>query len=146
MKIADFGFAAPSDGRDGKGILETYLGTLNYMAPEIHLQQPYDGRCVDVFAAGVILFMMVSAHQPFDTAEPQDPYYRCVAATRCDIFWRVHSKNKESGEEFYSESLKNLIQAMLQLDASHRPTIPEIFGHPWMQGPIPTEAEVIQEF
>jgi len=62
LKIADFGFAAPIEGKDGKGNLETYLGTMNYMAPEIHLKLPYDGRQVDIFAAGVILFMMVSAH------------------------------------------------------------------------------------
>jgi serine/threonine protein kinase len=99
-----------------------------------------------VFAAAVILFMMVSAHQPFDTAEPKDPYYRCLAANRCDIFWRVHSKNKENGEAYYSNELKNLIQGMLSLDANQRPTIAEIAGHPWMQLPVPTEEEIINEF
>lgn len=38
LKIADFGFAAPVEGRDGSGALHTKLGTLNYMAPEIHLK------------------------------------------------------------------------------------------------------------
>ena len=38
IKIADFGFAAPIEGRDGKGYLKTKLGTMNYMAPEIHLK------------------------------------------------------------------------------------------------------------
>lgn len=37
LKIADFGFAGPIEGRDGSGNLTTKLGTLNYMAPEIHL-------------------------------------------------------------------------------------------------------------
>lgn len=37
LKIADFGFAGPIQGRDGRGFLYTKLGTLNYMAPEIHL-------------------------------------------------------------------------------------------------------------
>lgn len=41
LKIADFGFAAPVEGKDGSGNLFTKLGTLNYMAPEIHLKQPY---------------------------------------------------------------------------------------------------------
>jgi 5'-AMP-activated protein kinase catalytic alpha subunit len=36
IKIADFGFAAPVEGRTGTGYLHTYLGTKNYMAPEIH--------------------------------------------------------------------------------------------------------------
>ena len=60
IKIADFGFAGPIDGRDGEGNLTTKLGTMNYMAPEIHLNQPYDGQKVDVFAAAIILFVMVT--------------------------------------------------------------------------------------
>ena len=43
LKIADFGFAAPAWGRDGKGYLTTQLGTASYMAPEIHLAKPYTG-------------------------------------------------------------------------------------------------------
>jgi len=35
LKIADFGFAAPLEGRDGSHKLRTVLGTLGYMAPEI---------------------------------------------------------------------------------------------------------------
>ena len=37
IKIADFGFAAPTAGRDGSGTLQTVLGTMSYMAPELHL-------------------------------------------------------------------------------------------------------------
>lgn len=68
LKIADFGFAAPVEGRDGSGYLVSKLGTLNYMAPEIHLKQPYQGRSVDLFAAAIILFIMVAQHPPFTTA------------------------------------------------------------------------------
>jgi serine/threonine protein kinase len=68
LKIADFGFAAPVEGKDGSGNLTTKLGTMNYMAPEIHLRQPYQGRSVDLFAAGIILFIMVAAHPPFTYA------------------------------------------------------------------------------
>lgn len=39
VKIADFGFAAPVEGRTGTGYLYTYLGTQNYMAPEIHARR-----------------------------------------------------------------------------------------------------------
>jgi serine/threonine protein kinase len=146
LKIADFGFAAPVEGKDGSGNLTTKLGTLNYMAPEIHLKQPYQGRSVDLFAAAIILFIMVSAHPPFTTAEPQDPFYRCIAASRADIFWRTHCKSKENGEKFFSEEFKDIVQAMLQLDPAHRPSIPEVLAHPWMQGPVPSYEEVLAEF
>lgn len=98
LKIADFGFAAPIEGRDGSGVLHTKLGTLNYMAPEIHLKQPYSGTSVDLFAAAIILFIMVAQHPPFTTAQPSDPFYRCLASNRADIFWKTHSKNKPGGD------------------------------------------------
>ena len=41
LKIADFGFAAPIEGRTGTGELLTKLGTESYMAPEIHQKVPY---------------------------------------------------------------------------------------------------------
>jgi len=38
LKIADLGFSGPLEGRDGKGYLTTRLGTISYMAPEIHFK------------------------------------------------------------------------------------------------------------
>ena len=58
LKIADFGFAAPLSGRDGSGFQKTKLGTESYMAPEIHMKKPYSGASVDLFACGIILFIM----------------------------------------------------------------------------------------
>lgn len=132
LKIADFGFAAPVEGKDGSGNLTTKLGTLNYMAPEIHLKQPYQGKSVDLFAAAIILFIMVSQHPPFTTAQPQDPFYRCLAASRADIFWKTHCKSKSNGDAFFSEDFKDIVQAMMQLDPAHRPSILEVEAHPWM--------------
>ena len=70
VKIIDFGLAAPVQGRDGSGYLKTALGTFGYMAPEIHLGRKYKGEQVDVFALGVILFVMFSKHPPFNAATP----------------------------------------------------------------------------
>jgi serine/threonine protein kinase len=42
IKIADFGYAGAVNGRQGNGYSYTKLGTLNYMAPEILLNQPYN--------------------------------------------------------------------------------------------------------
>jgi len=41
-------------------MLHTQLGTHSYMAPEIHLGKPYKGEHVDLFAAGIILFIMLT--------------------------------------------------------------------------------------
>ena len=60
LKISDFGFSAPLSGRDGSGMLSTQLGTVSYMAPELHLGKDYDGARVDIFAAGIILFTILT--------------------------------------------------------------------------------------
>ena len=42
------------------------VGTKNYMAPELLEKRPYRGTCVDIFAAGVDLFIMATGAWPFD--------------------------------------------------------------------------------
>lgn len=141
LKIADFGFAAPIMGRDGSGALKTKLGTESYMAPEIHMRKPYNGASVDLFATGIILFIMVTQHPPFTRAEPTDPFYRLLCANRADLFWKAHSKNKPAG--FFSEEFKNLITAMLAFDPSHRLSLADIKAHPWVSNPNVAKLEEI---
>ena len=64
-KIIDFGFAALLKDKYGDRVINDHLGTLLYMAPELHLRQPYDSKAVDIFALGVVLFTMIAGHQPF---------------------------------------------------------------------------------
>ena len=104
LKIADFGFATKLSET-----LTKKAGTACYMAPEIHLKQPYEGTSVDVFSTGVILFMLVAAHSPFTTAEKTDNLYKLLACNRADLFWKLVCKNKPSGESFFSEDFKELI-------------------------------------
>ena len=45
------------------------------MAPELFSQSGYDGKAIDLFACGVILFSMVIGRPPFKMAQASDPYY-----------------------------------------------------------------------
>jgi serine/threonine protein kinase len=45
--------------------LRTALGTQGYMAPEVVHKAEYEGPPVDIFACGVMLFMMVTGKPPF---------------------------------------------------------------------------------
>ena len=72
LKISDFGFCAPLAGRDESGMLDTILGTLSYMAPEIHLGKRYEGAKIDIFAAGIILFTTIAQRPPFHAAKKGD--------------------------------------------------------------------------
>ena len=65
IKIADFGFAIPIEGRNSDGLIKTTLGTPGYMAPEIVEKRHYDGEKAEIFALGTILFAMRSKKMPF---------------------------------------------------------------------------------
>ena len=65
-------------GDKGNGILRTILGTQGYMAPEIVEKQPYQGMQVDLFSAGVILYIMRTSSPPFVNAT--DKYYKILRA------------------------------------------------------------------
>ena len=144
IRIADFGFAAPIEGRDGSGTLKTQLGTQSYMAPEILAREAYQGHVVDLFALGIILFILYSGHPPFATADPRDPHYKLIASNRADLFWKTHSNRKPAG--FFSEEFKDLITNMLQLLPNQRLSMADIIGHPWMQGVIASQQEVRHDF
>ena len=146
LKLADFGFSAPLGGKDGSGYLTTYLGTPTYMAPEINLKQAYNGVMVDLFALGVLLFIMTSALPPFKKAHPEDQIYRLLCTNRNAYFWKFHSKSKPGGEAFYSPELKSLLNSMLSFDATQRLSIAEIKSHPWILGPCPDPQFVFQSF
>ena len=113
VKIADFGFSAPSSGRDGKGLLKTKVGSPHYLAPEIHLNKKYDGENCDLFAAAIILFTMVAAHPPFASAQSSDPFYKLIAYDQASIFWESHTSTKAQGQDFFSANFKDLLSSML---------------------------------
>lgn len=66
MKIIDFGFSAPTNTK-----LTTYCGTPPFMSPEITKKTPYGGAEADVWALGVMLYLLVVGTLPFRaTNEP----------------------------------------------------------------------------
>jgi len=82
------------------------------MAPEIR-SKSYKGEKVDLFAAGIILFVMFAGGPPFEKAVPNDPYYKVFAAKQYNIFWGAHAKRKPAG--FFTDDFKDLINKMLCL-------------------------------
>lgn len=62
LKVADFGIARI----DGGGLTQVtmMIGTPGYMAPEQFLGRTIDHR-VDIYAAGVVLYLLLTGHLPF---------------------------------------------------------------------------------
>ena len=68
LVLADFGYACFG----GISRLSSYRGSRTYMAPEIKEEKIYDGREVDIFALGVILFVIVVGTFPFTEARKDE--------------------------------------------------------------------------
>jgi len=83
LKIADFGFACYKN----INALNSYRGTMTYMAPEIKEGKMYDGTQVDIFSMGVILFIMVQGIFPFKEARVEEYFYNLVVSGQTDKYW-----------------------------------------------------------
>ncbi len=62
-KIIDFGFAMRQ--AEAGAHCEGVIGTAHYVAPEVIWHSSYDGRAVDMFAVGVMLYVMLYGRYPF---------------------------------------------------------------------------------
>ena len=61
------------------------------MAPEILQRNKYNGEDVDLFAAAVILFILMSGAPPFmKMAERKDEFYKLIATNQSARFWMAH--------------------------------------------------------
>lgn len=74
IKIADFGYASFQK----LDLLSSYRGTFTYMAPEIKEGKTYNGLKVDLFSAGVILFILIRGIFPFKEARKEEFFYNML--------------------------------------------------------------------
>jgi len=80
---------------------------------------------------------------PFKMASPRDPHYGQFCINRHFKFWDSHSQRTKID---FSEEFKDLVNAMLSYDPTHRPSIPEIYSHPWVRGEMPSHEQICHEF
>lgn len=65
MRLCDFGFATLAKGRS----ITQVVGTPGYMAPEVLHEKPY-GVEVDLWATGILMFMLIEGAAPFYDEDP----------------------------------------------------------------------------
>lgn len=131
LKVVDFGFATVMQPNK---LNKTRLGTEKYMAPELLYHKPYEGRKVDVFAAGVILFVLYSGHPPFNQATEHDPYYKTFVKSN-EKFWDFHAKQNQ--KRHYSPEFKELVNSMLSFNPASRANFDDISEKSaWFKAPV----------
>lgn len=121
-KLADFGFAK-SFGKDvDANVSTTSLGTPYYMAPEIlnGKRRGYSEKA-DVWAAGVVLFEMVTLAKPFNGADVDEVVHNIVFSPMDRV-----DRNGLSVE------LEALMYWMLEKNPANRPTIRQVLQVPFI--------------
>lgn len=141
LKMIDFGFAKVIDAaQNAQQLMFTQCGTPGYMAPEMLGGKGYDATVSDIWACGVILFIMLAGFPPFQKAIMNDWWFSKLATNKHALFWQAHSRSA-----YFSDSTKDFINKILQPDPAKRMTVADIKKHPWFNGPVISDAQLVAE-
>lgn len=135
LKVIDFGLSKHQASAVTLGV-----GTPDYMSPELlggggagasaasalveRRTGHYDARAIDVWAMGVLLYLLVSGQYPFE--DPAEPH-NVVRTLQNIAAGRIRPLPRRTSAECAS-----LLGAMLTKDPAQRITLASIAQHPWM--------------
>ncbi|XP_042161477.1 calcium/calmodulin-dependent protein kinase type II subunit gamma isoform X8 [Oncorhynchus tshawytscha] len=120
VKLADFGLAIEVQGDQQAWF--GFAGTPGYLSPEVLRKDAY-GKPVDIWACGVILYILLVGYPPF-WDEDQHKLYQQIKAGAYDF---------PSPEwDTVTPEAKNLINQMLTINPSKRITADQALKHPWI--------------
>ncbi|XP_026875658.2 calcium/calmodulin-dependent protein kinase type II subunit beta isoform X6 [Electrophorus electricus] len=120
VKLADFGLAIEVQGDQQAWF--GFAGTPGYLSPEVLRKEAY-GKPVDIWACGVILYILLVGYPPF-WDEDQHKLYQQIKAGAYDF---------PSPEwDTVTPEAKNLINQMLTINPTKRITAQEALKHPWV--------------
>lgn len=128
--VLDFGFAKHTDET-----LETPIGTLQYLAPEVLQPGSYD-KSVDIWSLGCVLFFMLFGRTPFLATSDE-----AIVARAAEVEFHFPE------DIAVSDGAKDLISRLLRKNPAERLTASEILTHKWMahgptQSPLSTSTEL----
>jgi serine/threonine protein kinase len=108
------------------------VGTLGYMAPEVLMGKEYN-YSADVWAIGVITYLLLTGYLPFDDEQEDKEVIR---------------KTLFESIPFYNDSWKNIsskakefVKKILKKDKEERITIEGILRDPWFENYVEEEEE-----
>lgn len=128
MRLVDFGQAFRED-KVLERVRSVGTGTAAYAAPEVLSCAGEVSAAADMWALGVVLYMMLCGRHPFDpTNEASDDE---IAARICDGAF-AQSESVEWADA--SPAARDLVQQLLVVDPSARLTAEQVLQHEWLTG------------
>lgn len=124
LKIIDFGLA-----RSLESAVTSTTGTPDYLAPELLVtsrkdRPTIDQTAVDVWAMGVILYLLVTGTYPFE--DPDDP--ECFA----QVFKNIRKCNLRPVPAHVSAECLELLKTIFEVDPKKRIKLKNLENNPWL--------------
>ena len=137
IKICDFGIGIILSSENQ--VLHSHCGTPMYIAPEIILstkEKGYKGFPVDIWSAGIALYIMISGKLPFDLNESPDDLdsvnkNKDNKEKNKKLKYEILNKEPKYIENI-SDELRDLLKGLLNKDPEKRLTCEQILNHPWL--------------
>jgi serine/threonine-protein kinase HSL1 (negative regulator of Swe1 kinase) len=127
LLLIDFGSASRVQSKSSK--LQVMSGTPQYVAPEVILQEEYDGFKSDLYSLGVVLFALATNRLPFD--DEDGVYYYSWVENYHDALFSSNTRLLPPCP--LSRSLTSLIRSLLALNPGLRGNVNDILSHPWVK-------------
>ncbi|KAI0159893.1 kinase-like protein [Hypoxylon sp. FL1284] len=133
--------------------LETRCGSDDYAAPEVILGQPYDGRAIDAWSIGVLLYALLESRLPFDPPPGASDAQRMRSRTShriARVEWRWIKYQGDDGDhdadeaKFKSEGLTGameITEGLLKRARSRWP-MDKVVAHEWVSAGIQVEGGI----
>jgi len=120
VKIVDWGLAVIDSKRKP---VSDCVGSVDYVAPEVFGNQPYQPDAADVFSMGVILYTLLTGTLPFDSKE------------RVKFFQKktLHPQIIFEAEILLGQDAIDLIKKMLEVNPADRITLKDVLEHSWVR-------------
>ena len=123
VKLIDFGMSKHTKHGNKKIDLNTYCGTIHFMAPEVLEGKTYDQTC-DIWSIGVIAYMCLAGMPPFKGKND-------VAIHKAII-----TNDYDFDENIWSEMphARDFVESLLKVRPSKRLTPEQALKHEWLNG------------
>ena len=121
VKLIDFGLAKEMFDNEAR----SFLGTRGYLAPEMLQRGGYD-KSIDIWALGVIVFVLLCGCLPFDDDSSR--------ITSVDAVMKKFTLRFPRWATNLSASAKDLLQHLLDVNPKTRYSAIQALNHPWVSG------------
>ncbi|KAF0035489.1 hypothetical protein F2P81_013247 [Scophthalmus maximus] len=128
IMVSDFGLSKTME----HGVMSTACGTPGYVAPEVLAQKPYS-KAVDCWSIGVITYILLCGYPPF------------FEENETRLFSKIRRADYAFHSPFWddiSESAKDFIRNMMEINATKRFTTEQALRHPWIAGDTAKDLDI----